>query len=43
MVVPIGWIAVGTPAHILPAERHDEIWAIQRDLDFGGRRPCASR
>lgn len=36
MVVPIGWIAVGTPAHILPAERHDEIWAIQRDLDFGG-------
>ncbi|MBF4629603.1 gamma carbonic anhydrase family protein [Clavibacter michiganensis subsp. phaseoli] len=36
MIVPIGWVAVGSPAHILPAERHDEIWAIQRDLDFGG-------
>lgn len=35
-VVPIGWVAVGTPATILPAERHDEIWAIQRELDFGG-------
>jgi len=36
MVVPIGWVAVGNPASILPAERHDEIWAIQRELDFGG-------
>lgn len=36
MVVPIGWVAVGNPAHILPAEKHDEIWAIQRELDFGG-------
>ena len=35
-VVPIGWVAVGTPASILPPERHDEIWAIQRQLDFGG-------
>lgn len=34
-VVPIGWVAVGDPATILPAERHDEIWAIQRELDFG--------
>lgn len=24
------------PATVLPAERHDEIWAIQRDLDFVG-------
>lgn len=35
-VVPIGWIAVGAPAAILPPERHDEIWAIQRTLDFAG-------
>ena len=34
--VPIGWVAVGDPAQILPAERHDEIWAIQKDLDFPG-------
>lgn len=35
-VVPIGWVAVGEPASILPPERHDDIWAIQRGLDFGG-------
>lgn len=35
-VVPIGWVAVGSPASILPPERHDEIWAVQRELDFGG-------
>ncbi|QDZ15623.1 gamma carbonic anhydrase family protein [Humibacter ginsenosidimutans] len=35
-VVPIGWIAVGDPVSILPPEKHDEIWAIQRELDFGG-------
>jgi carbonic anhydrase/acetyltransferase-like protein (isoleucine patch superfamily) len=35
-VVPIGWVAVGDPAVILPSDRHDEIWAIQRELDFGG-------
>jgi carbonic anhydrase/acetyltransferase-like protein (isoleucine patch superfamily) len=35
-VVPIGWIAVGDPAEILPPDRHDEIWAIQRQLDFPG-------
>jgi carbonic anhydrase/acetyltransferase-like protein (isoleucine patch superfamily) len=35
-VVPIGWIAVGDPAEILPPDRHDEIWAIQRELDFPG-------
>lgn len=33
-VVPIGWIAVGTPASILPPEKHDEIWAIQKSLNF---------
>jgi carbonic anhydrase/acetyltransferase-like protein (isoleucine patch superfamily) len=35
-VVPIGWVAVGDPATILPPDRHDDIWAIQRDLDFPG-------
>jgi len=35
-VVPIGWVAVGDPARILPPERHDEIWAAQKELDFPG-------
>ncbi len=35
-VVPIGWVAVGDPAKILPPDRHDEIWAIQKELDFPG-------
>ncbi len=34
--VPIGWIAVGDPAQILPPYRHDEIWALQGPLDFPG-------
>lgn len=32
--VPIGWVAVGAPAQILPPGEHDAIWAIQRPLDF---------
>ncbi len=32
--VPIGWIAVGDPARILPPDRHDEIWSVQKPLDF---------
>lgn len=35
-VVPIGWVAVGSPARILSPDRHEEIWAIQRGLDFPG-------
>jgi len=35
-LVPIGWVAVGDPATILPPDRHEEIWAIQRELDFPG-------
>ena len=35
-VVPIGWVAVGDPAEILSPDRHEEIWAIQRELDFPG-------
>jgi len=34
--VPIGWVAVGDPATILPPDRHDEIWAIQQPLDVPG-------
>jgi carbonic anhydrase/acetyltransferase-like protein (isoleucine patch superfamily) len=32
--VPIGWIAVGNPAQILGPENHEEIWAIQKELNF---------
>jgi gamma-carbonic anhydrase len=35
-LVPIGWVAVGDPATVLPPDRHDEIWAIQERLDFPG-------
>jgi len=35
-LVPIGWVAVGDPATILPPDRHEEIWTIQRELDFVG-------
>jgi gamma-carbonic anhydrase len=35
-LVPIGWVAVGDPAQVLPPERHDDIWAIQEGLDFPG-------
>lgn len=35
-VVPIGWVAVGDPAQILSPDRHEEIWAAQRELDFPG-------
>ena len=33
-VVPIGWVAVGDPARILPPDAHDDIWAIQGPLNF---------
>jgi carbonic anhydrase/acetyltransferase-like protein (isoleucine patch superfamily) len=32
--VPIGWVAVGEPATILPPGEHDKIWAIQEPLNF---------
>lgn len=32
--VPIGWVAVGDPARKLPPDQHDEIWQIQKDLNF---------
>ena len=35
-VVPISWVAVGDPAQLFSPDRHDEIWAVQRELDFVG-------
>ena len=35
-MVPIGWVAVGSPARIIAPWDHDEIWRIQRALDFPG-------
>ena len=35
-VVPIGWVAVGDPARILPPGEHEQIWAVQESLDFPG-------
>lgn len=35
-VVPLGWIAVGDPAIIRPPSAHEEIWAVQKVLDFPG-------
>ena len=32
--IPIGWIAVGNPATILPPEKHQQIWEIQKPLNF---------
>ena len=32
--VPIGWVAVGNPARILPAAEHDAIWEAQEPLNF---------
>ena len=32
--VPIGWVAVGDPAIVLPPNQHDEIWAVQKPLNF---------
>ncbi|MDJ0498273.1 MAG: gamma carbonic anhydrase family protein [Acidimicrobiia bacterium] len=33
-LVPIGWVAVGDPAEVLPPDDHDAIWAAQEPLDF---------
>jgi gamma-carbonic anhydrase len=35
-MVPIGWVAVGNPARVLAPWDHDEIWRIQKLLDFPG-------
>jgi carbonic anhydrase/acetyltransferase-like protein (isoleucine patch superfamily) len=36
-VVPIGWIAVGAPrAQLFAPGQHDELWEVQKELDFPG-------
>jgi gamma-carbonic anhydrase len=35
-VVPIGWIAAGDPAQLFAPGQHEELWAVQRELDFPG-------
>lgn len=35
-LVPIGWVAVGNPAQIFAPEAHDNIWRIQKEMDFPG-------
>jgi carbonic anhydrase/acetyltransferase-like protein (isoleucine patch superfamily) len=35
-VLPIGWIAAGDPAELFSPDRHEELWAVQRALDFPG-------
>jgi carbonic anhydrase/acetyltransferase-like protein (isoleucine patch superfamily) len=32
--VPIGWVAVGDPADLFPPDAHEELWAVQRRMDF---------
>jgi carbonic anhydrase/acetyltransferase-like protein (isoleucine patch superfamily) len=32
--VPIGWIAVGDPAELFPPDAHEQLWPIQRSMDF---------
>lgn len=32
--VPIGWVAIGDPAQILPPHEREKIWEIQKPLDF---------
>jgi hypothetical protein len=43
--VPIGWIAVGDPAQLFAPDKHERIWAVQKELDFPGyvfALPCAA-
>lgn len=35
-IVPIGWVAVGNPAQLFPPDQHEEIWKVQKPLDFPG-------
>ena len=34
--VPIGWIAAGDPAQLFSPDRHEDLWAVQKSLDFPG-------
>ncbi|MGW4826604.1 hypothetical protein ACWEOG_03410 [Amycolatopsis japonica] len=33
-MLPIGWIAAGNPATLFSPDRHDELWELQRTLEF---------
>ena len=33
-LIPIGWIAVGNPAKLFSPDQHEEIWKIQKPLNF---------
>ncbi|MFC5747798.1 gamma carbonic anhydrase family protein [Actinomadura rugatobispora] len=35
-VLPIGWIAAGDPAELFSPDRHEELWEVQREMDFPG-------
>jgi gamma-carbonic anhydrase len=35
-VLPIGWIGAGDPAELFSPDRHDDLWDVQRELDFPG-------
>ncbi|HEU5334027.1 MAG TPA: gamma carbonic anhydrase family protein [Actinocrinis sp.] len=35
-VLPIGWVAAGDPARLFPPDRHEDLWDVQRGLDFPG-------
>lgn len=32
--LPIGWVAVGNPMQMFPPEKHEEVWEIQKELNF---------
>ena len=32
--VPISWVAVDDPARMFPPDKHDEIWEVQKSLNF---------
>ena len=32
--LPIGWVAVGDPAQYFPPDQHEQIWNVQKELDF---------
>ena len=34
--MPMGWIAVGNPAQIFPPEAHEQLWPIQKAMNFSG-------
>lgn len=33
-IIPINWIAVGTPMKLFPPEKHEDIWKVQEPLNF---------